>query len=108
MMRYLLHALFTIALLGLVWPFSAWAFVSPEQVAVLVNSQSSDSRDLAEYYMERRGIPLVNRVDLDLPTTETMSREVYEQKLRKPLAEALTRKGLAKTIKVLVTVYGMP
>ncbi|MCZ6671992.1 MAG: hypothetical protein O7C75_03540, partial [Verrucomicrobia bacterium] len=66
MMRYLFHAFFTIALLGLVFPFSVGAFVSPKQVAVLVNSQSSDSRDLAEYYMERRGIPLVNLVELDL------------------------------------------
>ena len=89
---------------GLVFPFSAWAFVLPDQVAVLVNAQSSDSRNLAKYYMERRSIPLVNRVDLDLPTTETISREVYEQDLRKPLEEAFTQKGLARTIKVLVTV----
>ncbi len=108
MMRHLFHALFTIAMFGLGFPFSAVAFVSLEQVAVLVNSRSSDSRDLAKYYMERRNIPLVNRVDLDLPLTETISREVYEQDLRKPLEEALIRKGLAKTIKVLVTVYGMP
>lgn len=108
MMRHLFYIFFTFALLGLGFPFVAGAFVSPEQVVVLVNARSSDSRELADYYMERRNIPLVNRVDLDLPVTETISREVYEQDLRMPLEEALIRKGLPKTIKVLVTVYGMP
>ena len=91
MMRHLLHVLFTIAMFGLLFPFSAGAFVLPEQVVVLVNSQSSDSRDLAKYYMERRNIPLVNRVELDLPLTETISREIYEQDVRKQIGRASCR-----------------
>ncbi len=47
MMRHLFYIFFTFALLGLVFPFSAVAFVLPEQVVVLVNSRSSDSRELA-------------------------------------------------------------
>ena len=97
-----------IALSVLFLPFPAMAFVSPDQVAVLVNSQSSASLDLATYYMERRGIPLVNRVDLDLPTTDSISREVYEQDVLRPVREALVQKGLVNSIKVLVTIYGMP
>jgi len=94
--------------MGIVFPFPVVAFVSPEQVAVLVNSQISESRDLATYYMERRGIPLGNRVDLDLPMTDTISREVYEQAVLQPVTHALKKNGLANRIKVLVTIYGMP
>ncbi len=97
-----------IVMIGLCFPVFVSATVSPSQVAVLVNEQSSESLDLATYYMERRGIPLPNRIVLDLPTTDSITREVYEQELLKPVREALDQKGLSKRIKVLVTMYGMP
>ena len=108
MIRLWLQPYIGLALLGIVFPFPVVAFVSPEQVAVLVNSQISESRDLATYYMERRGIPLGNRVDLDLPMTDTINREVYEQAVLQPVTHALKKNGLANRIKVLVTIYGMP
>ncbi len=107
-MRRLLHSLISVVMMGLCFPILASAIVAPSQVAVLVNEQSSESLELATYYMQRRGIPLVNRIVLDLPTTDSISREVYEQDLLKPVREALVQKGLMKTIKVLVTTYGMP
>ncbi len=108
MLSQLLHRFFCIGIIGLLFPFPVLAFVSPDQVAVLANSQSAESLGLADYYMERRSIPLVNRVDLDLPTTDTISRQVYDQNLIQSVREALTQKGLAKTIRVLVTVFGIP
>ena len=107
-MRRLLPSFISVVMMGFCFPVLVSAFVSPSQVAVLANDQSSESLELATYYMERRGIPLVNRIVLDLPTTDSISREVYEQDLLKPVQEALRRKGLSETIKVLVTVYGMP
>ena len=93
---------------GCLLPFPVMAVVAPEQVVVLVNVQSPESLDLATYYMKRRDIPLANRVDLDLPTTDMISREIYEQAVLKPVREALVQKRLSKTTKVLVTVFGMP
>jgi uncharacterized protein (TIGR03790 family) len=92
----------------LVCPLPAMAFVSPDQVAVLVNAQSPESGSLGTYYMERRSIPLANRVNLDLPMKDLISREVYEQEVLKPVRKALMKKELANHIKVLVTIYGMP
>ena len=108
MIRHWLQSFISIALMGLLSPFPGLAFVAPDQVVVLVNAQSPDHVDLATYYMERRGIPPVNRVDLDLPITDTISREVYEQDVLRPIREAFIQKGLANRIKVLVTIYGMP
>lgn len=102
------HSFFGVVIIWLLFPLPTFAFVTPEQVAVLTNVQSSESLGLAKYYMERRGIPLVNRVELDLPMTETISREVYDQDLLKSVREMLTQKGLAHSIKVLVTVFGVP
>jgi len=108
MRRYWLQLLMGVALMGILFTFPVLAFVLPEQVAVLVNRQSPESVDLAKYYLERRSILLVNRVDLDLPITDTISRDVYEQDVLKPVRDALVKKELTNTIKVLVTIYGMP
>jgi len=94
--------------MGIVFPYPVAAFVSPDQVLVLVNSKISESRDLATYYMERRGIPGDNRVDLDLPMTDTISRNAYEQAVLNPITDRLQKNGLANRIKVLVTMYGIP
>ncbi len=107
-MRHLRPSFIIIVMIGLSFPVLVSAMVSPSQVAVLVNEQSSESLDLATYYMERRSIPLANRIVLDLPTADSISREMYEQDLLKPVREALQQKGLTKTIKVLATMYGMP
>ncbi len=82
--------------------------MSPDQVAVLVNAQSSESMSLGTYYMKRRKIPPGNRVDLNLPIRDSISREVYERDVLRPMREVLIQKGLANRIKVLVSIYGMP
>ncbi len=96
------------ALLVILSPFSGMAFVAPDQVAVLANSQSPESLQLATYYMRRRGIPSANRVDLNLPTTDTISREVYENEVLKPVRQAFMQHELSSRIKVLVTTFGIP
>lgn len=108
MRRCWIQSLLGLPLLGILCPFPIAAFVSPEQVAVLVNRQSPESVELAKYYMERRSIPLTNRVDLDLPTIDTISREVCEQDVLTHVRETIVKKRLPSTIKVLVTIYGMP
>ncbi len=108
MRRRLLPLYISMVMMGFCFPVFVMAMVLPSQVAVLANEQSSESLDLASHYMERRGIPPANRIVLDLPTTDSITREMYEQNLLKPVREALEEEGLTKTIKVLVTMYGMP
>jgi uncharacterized protein (TIGR03790 family) len=62
-------------------------------VVVVFNSQLSESRELAHYYAERRGVPLERVVGLALPLTEAVSRAEYRERLEGPLVKALTEAG---------------
>ncbi|MDQ6734373.1 MAG: TIGR03790 family protein [Nitrospirota bacterium] len=87
---------------------SAFGELTADHVAILANRNSSDSLAVAHYYAARRGIPSERIFRLDLPTHETMSREQYEVRLMAPVRAMLQSKGLAQTIRVLVTTYGVP
>jgi uncharacterized protein (TIGR03790 family) len=87
---------------------SAFAEITADHVAILANRNSSDSLAVARYYATRRGIPSERIIQLDLPTRETMSRAQYEERLVGPVRAMLVAKGLTRTIRVLVTTYGLP
>jgi len=98
------------------------AVPAPESVAVLYNSAVPESRQLAEFYREARGIPAVNLIALDMPTTTDISREVYETRIAKPLRDEFSRRvwwkrevgaggiiqPVSNRIRVLVTMRGVP
>ena len=63
-------------------------------VAVIYNSSLKASKELAEYYAERRGVPENHLIGLKLPTVEVIGRSVYEKKIERPLIEALTSRDL--------------
>src|SRR5262245_60165215 len=84
------------------------AELSPHQVMIVANINSRDSLMVAEQYAARRGIPLQHIANLDLSLDDTMSREDYERKLLMPLCRLLRANGIQGTIRVLVTVYGVP
>ena len=98
-------------------------------VVVVANRQVPDSVDLAEYYIQQRGLSTNHLCVLDLPETEAMSRRDYETKLRDPLLEFLRRKELIQqtardpaevqehesswtttesSVKYIVSMYGVP
>lgn len=85
------------------------AELSPQQIAVVVNRSSLESVQVGEHYASRRGIPATQIIRLDLgPLKDAISRQEYEQLLMQPLRQALTERGLATTIRVLLPVYGVP
>ncbi len=86
----------------------AIAELTPDQVVVLANKASDDSLAVARHYIARRRIPPSNLVTVNVPTDETVSREVYTAQIVHPLREALTKQGLAAKARVLVTTYGIP
>jgi len=49
----------------------------PEELAVIVNTDDPLSTAIADYYMEARGIPAENRVELSFPTGKTLSPELF-------------------------------
>ncbi len=87
---------------------SARAELSANQVLIVANANNRDSLMVAEHYATRRGVPFQQIVTLDLPSDETMNRADYDRRLVLPLRQALQKHRLQHSIRVLVTVYGVP
>jgi len=99
------------------------------QTIVVANRNVPESLELAQYYMEVRGIPTNHLCVVELPVGETISRWYYENKLREPLQRFLRDQKLVEQIhrdeagigpndnpwrtikynlKYVVCMYGMP
>ncbi|MDP3850830.1 MAG: TIGR03790 family protein [Luteolibacter sp.] len=105
-----------------VWTPLANAVPSPESVAILYNSALPESRQLAEFYRDARGIPAENLIALDMPVTADISRGDYQDLIAAPLRREFDRRAwwkrgrdhngvtlpLANDIRVLLTMRGVP
>ena len=65
----------------------------PGETVVVYNPDFSQSRELAEYYAEKRGISKDRLIGLELPLEDSISREQFEKLIRKPLFEIFVRRG---------------
>ena len=93
--------------LALLFAFASSSFaLEPKDVWLVVNKNVPESRQVAEHYIAKRGVPKANVVELDLPKGEDISRADYDAKLLAPLRTAL--KEHKDRAKVLVTTYGVP
>jgi uncharacterized protein (TIGR03790 family) len=87
-------------------PAASASALEPRDIFILVNKNVPESRQVADHYCARRGVPKENVIALDLPKGEVISRRDYDAKLAAPLREAL--KGRREQAKVLLSVYGVP
>src|SRR5207245_54228 len=62
---------------------------SGNSVLVIYNSRLPESKEVAEYYAQKRGVPASQVLGLDLPATEAMTRSEYLEQLQKPLLKNL-------------------
>jgi uncharacterized protein (TIGR03790 family) len=92
-----------VSLLALAAPAFA---LGPADVFVVFNKNVPASREVADHYLARRGVPGDNLIGLDLPEGEDISRSDYDKRLAAPLRAAL--KDRKEQAKVLLTVYGVP
>jgi uncharacterized protein (TIGR03790 family) len=77
----------------------AIANITPQQVAIVINTEDSDSRLIANYYQIKRGIPQQNIIKISLPTgtysiTEKKFNSIYQQ-VKKQTPEAVQYYALA-------------
>jgi uncharacterized protein (TIGR03790 family) len=103
-------------------PPSLQAMISPDSVALIYNSSVPESRELAEFYREARGIPQENLIGLEMPVSPDISRQDYEIKILHPLRIEFDRRGwwkreadlngllipVSNRIRLLVTLKGVP
>jgi uncharacterized protein (TIGR03790 family) len=69
-----------------------------QQVYVLVNSLSKDSKEIANFYITRRGIPESNILALEMSLKEEITLEDYVQTIHNPLLEILLKKKLVQGV----------
>ncbi|MDB6024536.1 MAG: hypothetical protein JWM68_759, partial [Verrucomicrobiales bacterium] len=60
-----------------------------ESVVVIFNSLMPESKEIAEHYAKVRQVPEKQLLGLELPKTETMTRDQFHSDLQKPLLKWL-------------------
>src|SRR5581483_1280576 len=78
----------------------------PREVFVLFNKNLPASREVAEHYRQKRGVPAENLIPLDVPDADEISRDDYQRRIVTPLRAAL--KDHRQQARVLLCVYGVP
>ena len=82
--------------------------LEPHEILVIANANAAHSLTLAEYYMGRRSIPQKNLLILRLTDKERCSREEYDGKVVPVVRQYIREKDPKRTIRCLVTMYGLP
>lgn len=81
---------------------------TPAEVLVVVNHRSVTSREIGEYYVRKRGIPLANLCPIDTSPGEIVSRSVYDKEIEAPIGEFLRKRKLQEKILYIVLTSGVP
>lgn len=84
------------------------AALTPEQVAVVANSRSKESVELAKLYCSLREIPEEHIIEIDVPLRPTISRAGYESDILNPVRQALVERQLHQNIRCIALIWGVP
>lgn len=79
-----------------------------ENVLVLVNTNSSMSRHIADYYIKARNIPESHKLELTCDESETISEDNYNTLILGPLKDFLLENNLKDSITFIVLTKGLP
>ena len=90
-MKKLLSALVILACSGAVCLRAAHP---GDEVIIVYNTRVPESKGVADYYAERRHVPVNQIFGFPLSTNEDMSRVEFRDALQKPLAQTLANKKL--------------
>ncbi len=79
----------------------------PANVLVVVNDSSPLSRNIGEYYVRKRSIPVQNVCRIHVVEEEGIARAGYDRDIAAPVAACL-RKGLTEQVLYIVVTQGVP
>jgi uncharacterized protein (TIGR03790 family) len=79
--------------------------LNPEEIAIVINHNNTDSLPLARYYQQKRNIPDQNIIQINTLTHEGISRDEYNQHIALPVKTWLLDHP---DIRCLVLMYGIP
>jgi len=118
-MKYLFLILLT---LTSTWTLANQPTIAAESVAIVYNSKSTESKELAEYYAKARNIPAENLIGIATSENGKISRNEYITTIQDPLRKHFNDNGWwqlqnsrdgfklasANKIKLLVCMRGIP
>jgi uncharacterized protein (TIGR03790 family) len=81
---------------------------TPDRVLVVVNENSTLSKSIAEYYVNRRGVPFKNVCRIRTAEREEIERVTFNDEIARPVGACLKSKGLVESIYYIVTTAGVP
>jgi uncharacterized protein (TIGR03790 family) len=87
---------------------SASAALEPNQVLVVANAASADSLALAKLYVQQRGIPEQNYLEVRTATGMDVARAAYDSEIAGPIRKALEDRNLKERVRCLCLMYGVP
>jgi len=81
----------------------------PDELLLIYNRDDTDSRKLAAYYAEVRGVPLDHIVGVRANAQqEEIARNDFERLIHKPVRQYMEKQQLRDKVRCLVTFYGLP
>lgn len=100
--------IFLLALLYLLCSCPELRAQGPASVLVVVNDSSPLSRNIGEYYVRKRAIPLRNVYRIQLPDAEEIDRAGYDKLVAAPVGACLRKQQLTETVLYIVVTQGVP
>jgi uncharacterized protein (TIGR03790 family) len=79
-----------------------------ENVLLVVNKNDPLSRQIADYYLPRRSVPVKNVCVISTTSEEEIQWSVYEDQIEGPVGDCLKKNGLTEKILYIVTTMGVP
>ena len=92
-----------VCVIGVLAPSAARAQTGAN-VLVVINSSSATSETIGRRYAARRGVPQENVCSIPLAITETVTRDVYESQIQRPIWTCIaSRRGQDRILYILLT-----
>jgi uncharacterized protein (TIGR03790 family) len=79
-----------------------------ENVLLVVNRKDALSRQIGDYYRQKRSVPAANVCVLDTTSDEEIDWKTYRDQIERPVGDCLTKAGLQEKVLYIVTTAGVP
>ena len=79
-----------------------------ENVLLVINSNDTISRQIADYYRPRRSVPLKNVCAIKTTSDEEINWKTYEEQVEQPIGNCLKKAALTEKVYYIVTTMGVP
>lgn len=96
------------AILVLAVSASAGAELKAKDIIIVYNGSMFESKNVAHYYAEKRGVPPENIVEVNVSTSESMERVEYDRHMVPPVKKAINKVKAKGGFPSILLVYGIP